>query len=75
MFSRNNIQKFVASLNDDEVVNLYAALSMYMFPYMQKKDALGSAMVRRNVLRGNLVKELTKIMEDGPNRVPLDLGY
>lgn len=75
MFRKDNIQKFVASLTDDEAINLYAALSMYMFPYMQKKDALGSAIAHKNVIKSNLTKELAKIIADGPHRVPLDLGY
>lgn len=75
VFEKYNVRKFVYSLKDEEAINLYAALSMCMFPAMQRKDAIGSAATYKEVLRANLVKELTEIMNDGPHRVPLDLGY
>lgn len=75
MFAKSNIEKFVNKLNEEEKINLLATLKMALFPYMQRKDAIGIVEQNKKALDENLIDELEKITNCVPNRVILDLGY
>lgn len=73
MSTQSNIEKFVNKLSEEEKINLLATLKMALFPYMQRKDAIGVA--KQGALEFELIKELKEITKTVPNRITLDLGY